>query len=153
MQANRPTIRLDAQARRDLRRLDAATQDAIIEVISGHLRIPTDSNDPDEGSWRAEKGAKRHHWSPFSKPVYYYFRKGITRERRQELNEAERRGDDLDTEDATRPWDYSIVYRETTSSECIRHRCGRGYTVMRVFANRELVFALRGRFPDVMNRL
>jgi hypothetical protein len=104
--------------------------------------LPTDSADPDEDMWQPKSGCA----------TWYYYRRGLTRSRRAQLDEAERRGDDLDHEAVNEnAWDYAIVYRETTTSECILYRCRRGTTIMRILSMRELLGVLRRRYPDVLN--
>lgn len=134
-------VRMDGEAEASLRNLSRHVQDSIFETLE-ELRMPTDSEDPDERMWRPKAG----------RDTWYFYRRGLTRAKRQELDEAERRGEDLDHEAVSEnPWDYAIVYRETTTSECIRYKAARGITVMRILSMREVLGVLRRRYPDVLN--
>lgn len=127
-------LRWDQPARATLQGLSLPIQDELREVARD-LHVPTEDADPDEHWFLPESGRTER----------YYFRRGLTRARRRQLNEVEERGEDLDSEAfGERAWDYVLVYRRITSGECIRFRCGRNsVVVMRIVTNTVLADAFR----------
>lgn len=118
---------------------DSADQEKLIEVLR-ELELPAREHDPDEGSWTPAEDS----WIPYEqKHLVYYYRRGLTRQKRTELDEAARRGLDLDAEAVgTNLWDYFIIYRATTASECIRDRCPRGITVEQIWPTAKVIAKL-----------
>lgn len=115
-------ILLRPEGNADLRQFTDRQQDELI-VVMQELRIPVE-HDPDEGSWQP---------SPRSK-ISYYYRRGLTRQKRANLRSAEAEGRDLDSETVSENlWDVVIIYRSTTANECIRYRCQQGFTVLRIW--------------------
>lgn len=109
----------------DLQFFESSDQDQLRDVMR-ELRIPIGEFDPDEGSWEPPDA-----WIPYEhRRLLYYYRKGLTRQKRIELDEAARHGRDCDSDSTgTNLWDHFIIYRETTSGECIKYRCPRGITI------------------------
>ncbi|MFD9885887.1 hypothetical protein ACFWZT_31030 [Streptomyces alboflavus] len=88
----------------------------LLNVIQYGLCIPPDDHDPDEG-----------------RAGMYLWRRGLTKTERRELRKAEAEGRDLDEGPGKHPWQYVIVYRQFTDSECIRYHKPRSAIVVERF--------------------
>ncbi|MGW7278865.1 hypothetical protein ACWGIV_11275 [Streptomyces sp. NPDC054844] len=100
-------FRISERAMRDAARLDLDVLEALIHVIVFGLSVPPDEGDPDEGTIGK----------------IYYYRRGLTKQQRQDLDKDASEGRDRDIGGAGRhPWQFVIVYRKFTASECIRYR-------------------------------
>lgn len=119
----------------------SSEQKELREVMS-ELRIPTSDLDPDEGTWEPSDP-----WMPHERRrLLYHYRRGLTRQKRIKLSEVERHGADLNSDSPdTGLYSQFIIYRETTSSECIKDRCPRGITVEAIWPEAKLLSTLNMR--------
>ncbi len=126
-------------ALKELTDFDSGDQAKLREVMR-ELEIPARENDPDEGSWTPSENS----WIPYEqKHLVYYYRRGLTRQKRAELDEAARQGHDMDDAEAGKNlWDYFIIYRATTSGECIRYKCPRGITIEHIWPTAKVLSKL-----------
>lgn len=85
-------------ALKELMDFDSSDQEQLIDVMR-ELALPSRDNDPDEGSWTPP----RRSWIQYErKHLVYHYRRGLTKQKRAELDEAERQGIDLDDREAGR---------------------------------------------------
>ncbi len=112
----------------DLKELDQAVAIALMRVAETQLKSPRDLDPEDYDEATDTRGR-----SPL------LFRRGLTPEKRRELNEAEARDLDAskDDDDDTAPWNYVLIYRRRTLKEAVMSR-HRGFMVLRVLHNRYL---------------
>ena len=135
-------------ALKELTDFDSENQAKLLEVMR-ELEIPTREHDPDEGSWTPSENA----WIPYERQhLIYYYRRGLTRQKRLELDEASRHEQDMDDAEAGQNlWDYFIIYRRTTSSECIKNKCPRGITIEHIWPTAKVLSKLN--LHDILSKI
>lgn len=134
-------VRFERHAKATLKSLNRPLQESLVDALSD-LRIPTDDHDPDEGTWQPKAESNS----------LYHYRRGLTRAKRQQLDEADRQNLYEDDEEViNNPWDYFLIYRKTTFAECMFHQCPRGVTVVRILTASQVLGYLPGNFPDILN--
>jgi hypothetical protein len=135
------------QALEDLQELPPDVAQAILEVgrTSLHTAGQMLAADLDEGYGRSDKGT----------PLYW--RRAITSDERQRLNELEevlaakesQQTDDEDNE--IQSWHYVLLYRERSLTEAVRRK-GRGFVVLSVLHASRIAFLLQREMAREMAR-
>lgn len=108
----------------DLEQLDLEVCDELLHVIDTELSRAPDSNDPDEGRVGREN---------------LLYRRGLTREKRRQLDAADARGEDCDTKGPGKhAWQYFIIYRPMKPLERARTGKPHGLMIVRIIGEDEV---------------
>ncbi|MFF3208427.1 hypothetical protein [Streptomyces sp. NPDC002962] len=99
--------------------LDLDVYEELLQTVEAGLsRAPNNAADPDEGR--------------IDSPDLMW-RRGLTRERRQELNDAAARGETVDKGPCKHGWQYYIVYRPMSFAESLRFKKAHGVMIVHIF--------------------